>query len=221
MTKGLVVIFEGIDGGGKSTLIDLVFNNLKKFGHDPNTYRAPGGTEYGENVRNAIFKSGIQPSNETILLAIMSSHAELTKSVLLSKTEGGLIVLLDRYMDSTYAYQGKSKADIDFIKTTQEYILGQNEFDKIRVFVGVDPSVAMDRLKNRTESNFFDEKPLSHFKELDSRYRQRYEYHQSNSNQYSHGVYWIDNNGSITESENKAVQIAKMIDQEYRTINLP
>ena len=76
---GLLVSFEGIDGCGKSTQIELLTKNLKEKSYNPLVLREPGGTQFGEDLRNAILNSTtkISPISEAYLFA--SSRAQLPR----------------------------------------------------------------------------------------------------------------------------------------------
>jgi dTMP kinase len=105
--KGVLITFEGIEGCGKSTHIKLLHAYLKKKGKRVFLTREPGGTKIGDRIRQVLLdvkNEGMSPVTETLLY--MASRAQLVEDVIKPKLEKGFIVLCDRWMDSTVAYQG-------------------------------------------------------------------------------------------------------------------
>lgn len=102
----MLISFEGIDGCGKSTQINLLRDYLEQRGQRVHTYREPGGTILSEAVRQLLLdkKQAIHPVAELLLFS--AARAQLTHDVILPHLEKGEIVVLDRYFDSTTAYQG-------------------------------------------------------------------------------------------------------------------
>ena len=102
--------FEGIEGAGKSTHITRLKSDLEKLGFKVILTREPGGTVVGEKLREAILKSSVplDPIAEAHLFA--SSRAQLLKEVTLKNLEKEkTIVIYDRYLDSSLAYQGMAR----------------------------------------------------------------------------------------------------------------
>jgi len=219
MSKGIAVIFDGIDGSGKTTFIEEVRQSLIKAGVDCEVYRAPGGTKYGELARTAMFKSGEEPSNETMLLGMMSSHAEFTKKILIPKLKEGKIILLDRYMDSAYAYQGNSVRDKAMITSIQDYILNGEQFYKMRYYITVSVGVSLQRLESRGKFDFFDQKPEEHFIKLDERFKECCAHHQFNKTDFDLKIEMINNEQSLEESKQKAISVALDIASQLSIIN--
>ena len=98
-----LISFEGIEGVGKSTQIEL----LKKFLINKNlnveVYREPGATDFGEKIRDILLNSNSNISDNTELLLMFSSRSELINYIAKSKAD---YILLDRYYDASIAYQG-------------------------------------------------------------------------------------------------------------------
>lgn len=104
------ISFEGIEGAGKSTQIARVANQLDSEGWNVLVLREPGGTSFGEKLRSAILNSSaeIHPIAEAHLFA--SSRAQLLTEVTLKELDrGNTIIIYDRYIDSTLAYQGVAR----------------------------------------------------------------------------------------------------------------
>jgi dTMP kinase len=99
------VTFEGLDGSGKSTQVELLRDHLAGRGHDVVATREPGGTELGERVRDLLLEGGeVSPWAEAALFA--AARAELVARVIGPALERGADVISDRYLDSSLAYQG-------------------------------------------------------------------------------------------------------------------
>lgn len=104
------ISFEGIEGAGKSTQIARISQFLDEKGFNVIVLREPGGTSFGERLRSAILNSSqdIHPLAEAHLFA--SSRAQLLSEVTLKELDqGNTIVIYDRYIDSTLAYQGMAR----------------------------------------------------------------------------------------------------------------
>ena len=107
MRKGIFITFEGIETCGKSTQIDLLCEYFEKKGIDFLRVREPGGTITGEKIRDILLSPEIEIMNGfTELLLFLSSRNELVKRVIRPSLEEGRIVISDRFIDSSVAYQG-------------------------------------------------------------------------------------------------------------------
>jgi|TARA_X000000950_G_scaffold179866_1_gene218126 dTMP kinase len=111
------ISFEGIEGSGKSTQIDLLESHLKKLGHKVAKLREPGGTLMGEKIREIFLQDTLEkvdPITEAFLLYASRKH--LDQNFLREKINQGYIVIADRYSDATVAYQCFGKGlDKNFI----------------------------------------------------------------------------------------------------------
>lgn len=114
-TRGRLIVFEGVEGAGKSTQLDRLGGHLARAGVSHRTFREPGGTALGDAIRGLLLDpaSTISPRAEALLF--MASRAELVSRELRPALEAGTIVLLDRFFLSTYAYQiaGRGLAESD------------------------------------------------------------------------------------------------------------
>lgn len=105
--KGIFITFEGIDGSGKTTQIELLNSFLKQSGFDVVLTREPGGTDIGDKIRKILLDSkNIQMSYRAETLLFLASRAELVSKVIQPSLNQGKIVICDRFFDSTIAYQG-------------------------------------------------------------------------------------------------------------------
>ena len=115
--KGLFISFEGIDGCGKSTQVQLLMDKLEKEGVDSMLVREPGGSTISEEIRNILLKTRSETmSARAEALLMTASRAQLTKDTILPALERGTCVIADRYQDSTLAYQGGGRGlDVDYL----------------------------------------------------------------------------------------------------------
>ena len=103
MSKKPVIVFEGIEGSGKSLHSNYVSNYLKKRGIDHIKMREPGGTKNSENIRNLILNKKSNFNKNTDLLLYLASRSENIET--LRKHQNKKIIIIDRFIDSTIAYQ--------------------------------------------------------------------------------------------------------------------
>ena len=105
--RGLFVAFEGGDGAGKSTQARLLADTLLAAGHEVVLTREPGGTPAAEAIRAVVLTpefAGLDPRSEALLYA--ASRAEHVARLVLPALQRGAVVITDRYLDSSIAYQG-------------------------------------------------------------------------------------------------------------------
>ena len=106
LLPAMFVTFEGLDGSGKTTQVELLRQLLEEEGRTVVTTREPGGTNLGEQVREILLHGDheIVPWAEAALFA--AARSELVEEVIAPALESGYDVLCDRYIDSSLAYQG-------------------------------------------------------------------------------------------------------------------
>ena len=106
---GRLIAFEGVEGSGKSTQLELLRAALEGRGREVVVTREPGGTPAGERMRAVLLDPGVElhPRAEALLFA--AARAELVDAVIRPALERGAVVLCDRYLDSSLAYQGVAR----------------------------------------------------------------------------------------------------------------
>ena len=103
----MFITFEGLDNSGKSTQVQLLAEHLTREGHRVLVLREPGGTDIGERIRMMLLdKNNISMTEASELFLFSASRSQLVKEIIKPALEGGMVVLCDRYYDSTTAYQG-------------------------------------------------------------------------------------------------------------------
>ena len=102
----MLITFEGIDGSGKSTQIERLEKRLRSQHYEVEVYREPGGTDLSEKVRSLLLDKKNQIDPKTELLLFSAARSQLISERVLPGIQEGKIIILDRYYDSTVAYQG-------------------------------------------------------------------------------------------------------------------
>lgn len=105
MTRGRLIVFEGPEGAGKTTQLGMLSAKLAAAGISALTFREPGGTALGDAIRGILLGSpgDITPAAEALLF--MASRAEIVREKIDPALRNGVVVLMDRFFLSTYAYQ--------------------------------------------------------------------------------------------------------------------
>ena len=125
--KALFITFEGPEGAGKSTQIKLLKEYLESQGRKVLVTREPGGTPLAENFRNIVkHYQGEEPLYPpTELLLFEAARTQHVNYVIAPALQNNIIVLCDRFIDSTEAYQGAGRAqDMDFLRQLNGYAIG-------------------------------------------------------------------------------------------------
>tara|TARA_X000000368_G_scaffold136292_1_gene107008 strand:- start:4329 stop:4946 length:618 start_codon:yes stop_codon:yes gene_type:complete len=143
------ISFEGIEGSGKSTQIDLLESHLKKLGHKVAKLREPGGTLMGEKIREIFLQDTLEkvdPITEAFLLYASRKH--LDQNFLREKINQGYIVIADRYSDATVAYQcfgkGLDKNFIDLMHKGSNLLTPDLTF-----YLDITAEMSRDRISDR------------------------------------------------------------------------
>lgn len=145
MSTGLFISFEGIDGVGKSTQVNLLTEFLESRGRTVVKTFEPGGTELGQEIRHLLLhrKGDVAPRAEALLFAADRAHHVATKVV--PALERGEVVITDRYLDSSVAYQGSGR-DLDFAAIRNLSLFAVNGLlPKLTVLLDLEASQAMSR----------------------------------------------------------------------------
>ena len=125
--NGLFITFEGTEGSGKSTHIQLLAERLRATGRIVRVLREPGGTPIGEEVRHTLKHSQQNQAMtaEAELLLVNASRAQLVREVIRPALAADELVLCDRFYDSTIAYQGYGRQlDLNDVRTIIEFAVG-------------------------------------------------------------------------------------------------
>jgi dTMP kinase len=121
--KGMFITFEGTEGCGKTTQAELLADYFRQKGQEVLLTREPGGPKIAESIRMILLnKDNIEMLPETELLLYMASRSQHTGEWIIPALRAGMIVISDRYYDSTIAYQGAArKINRNIIDTIRKY----------------------------------------------------------------------------------------------------
>lgn len=137
-----IISFEGIEGVGKSTQIDLLYEYLLKMGKSVEKLREPGSTIPSEKIRNILLDADLTLSSQTELLLMYASRSELVVNEIESAECD--FILLDRYFDASMAYQGYGR-DLDkkFINSLKTFINAPDP--DLTILLDIDPVKGFER----------------------------------------------------------------------------
>ncbi len=150
-TRPFFLSFEGSEGSGKSTQIDLLAARLQAAGHAVVVTREPGGTEIGETIRHLLkhAQSGHAMFPETELLLFAACRAQLVREVILPAVRAGKIILCDRFLDSTTVYQGVARQlSADPVAVINHFAIG-GLLPDLTVVLDVPAEVGLARARRR------------------------------------------------------------------------
>lgn len=150
--KGTLITFEGSEGSGKSTQIGLVCRYLKREKKPVLIVREPGGVKISEKIRGILLDvKNTKMSGECETLLYMAARAQLVAQVIAPALEQGKVVLCDRFLDSTVAYQGYGNGvDVGMIKDIGRFATRAIRPD-ITFFFDIDARKGLSRIQGRTK----------------------------------------------------------------------
>lgn len=152
VVTGKFVVFEGADGTGKSTQVALVAEGLRNAGRDVVVTREPGGSDVAETLRAVVLDpdTDIDPMTETLIFA--AARAEHIAKTIMPALDTGKIVISDRFVGSSIAYQSAGRGvDAQAVADINRYATGQLAPD-VTVVLDLDPAAAGDRRTDRGEA---------------------------------------------------------------------
>lgn len=148
----MFIVIEGIEGSGKSTLIAGLAEHLEAAGHAVAVTREPGGTPVGDAIREVFLHRAIAMLPLTEALLVNAARAEHVVRVIRPMLDDGRIVLCDRFIDSTLAYQGYGRGiDLNELRAICAIAADGVEPDLVLV-IDVPVSVARARLRDRSKA---------------------------------------------------------------------
>ena len=148
--KGIFITFEGGEGSGKSTQIKLLSKLLTEQNKSHIVTREPGGTEIGEQIRKILLQGNIDKLDSySEFLCFAASRREHLKKIILPALNKNKIVICDRFLDSSYVYQGMVgglKREI-ITKIHEDFCF--KKYPDLTILLNVNPKVGLER-KNKT-----------------------------------------------------------------------
>tara|TARA_B100001564_G_scaffold315752_1_gene290665 strand:+ start:832 stop:1479 length:648 start_codon:yes stop_codon:yes gene_type:complete len=167
--KSFFIVFEGIEGSGKSYQAKILYNQLKKITKKVILTREPGGTKGAEIIRKIILKDYFEKNKKikfdkyTDTLLYLAARNEHLKNKIIPALKSKKIIVCDRFIDSTLAYQvyGK-KVSLRFINNIHKQILGKIKPD-ITFVLKVKKNSFLKRLRKRKTRNRYDNFPVKFY----------------------------------------------------------
>lgn len=151
MTRGRLITIEGIDGAGKTTLAVELEAELMGRGIDVRLLREPGGVALSERVREIVKDPALRIGGRAEALLYAAARAQLVQEAVEPLLASGTWVLLDRFVDSSLAYQGAGRElGVEQIRAINRFATGGLEPDRTILLV-VDPEVGRSRSRARGE----------------------------------------------------------------------
>ncbi len=216
--RGRFISFEGLDGTGKSTQLNLLSDFLRQHGVEAVSTREPGGTLIGERVRSILLDSrtaGLSPLAEMGLM--FADRAQHVEQVILPALRQGKFVLCDRYTDSSEAYQGFGRGLGSEAVLSLHKLLCRDLWPDLTIFLQSDLQASVDRARSRNQGNVnrgqgdenrFEQEDIQFYKRVAAGYRQI-------AKREAHRVVVISAAGTIDSTQN---HIVKLVQQRFPEI---
>ena len=158
----MFITFEGVEGAGKSTLIQNIFQWLKTQKKDVLLTREPGGSKLGEEIRKLLLekRDGLHISERAELFLFLAARIQHIEEVIRPALQAHKIVLCDRFADSTAAYQGSGRGlGVEYVEKCR--LLATNNLQPDRTFyIDLDPEVGLKRAAKRQGLDRFEQEKI-------------------------------------------------------------
>ncbi len=150
--KGVFITFEGPEGAGKTTVIAELYNRLKDEGRNVLLTREPGGIRIAEKIREIILDNDHQEMDaKTEALLYAAARRQHLAEKVVPALRDGAIVLCDRFVDSSLAYQGHGRGlGIEEVLSINEFAIGDTMPD-LTIFFDIDPEIGLTRIMKNDE----------------------------------------------------------------------
>ena len=164
----MIIVFEGIDGAGKTTMCKMLKSYLEQRGFSVAVYSYPNKSSlYGKIIRQFLSSEIVLDPEEQFFLYILDMYRD--KKDVLGKISQGYIVLMDRYYTSTIAYQCSQGFDYNFAKHVIEYL--RLPKPEVIIYLDIDPITSLKRLESKEKLEVF-ERNISFLEKVRNMYLQ-------------------------------------------------
>ncbi len=171
IVRGKFIVFEGIDGAGKSSYLAGAVQVLQDAGKNPVVTREPGGTALGEKLREMLLNDAMAPETECLLM--FAARQQHLKEVIEPALARGQWVLSDRFTDATYAYQGAGRGfSFDKIAALESWVQADLRPDHVLLF-DLDANEAQRRRAQARDADKFEQLDLAFFNRVRAAYQAR------------------------------------------------
>jgi dTMP kinase len=148
--RGVFIVFEGIDGSGKSTHIRLLFRDLQRRGFDVLGTAEPTRTGIGRFIRESIQDPSSQMAPEVEALLFAADRLNHVKRVIEPALAAGRVILSDRYVHSSLAYQGERGLDLEWIRLINRFAPRAD----LSIYLDIPPEIGVKRMQRRKKTVF-------------------------------------------------------------------
>jgi len=190
----MFITFEGGEGTGKSTLVQIISKQLEEKGYEVVLTREPGGkgSLMAEKIRQLVLSPEYKEVNaHTEALLYAASRAQHLDEVITPALKENKIVICDRYLDSSLAYQAYARGlGLDYVLNINRYAL--DKLPDLTFYIDLDPKVGLDRIKDRTKNDRLDQEKMAFHEQVRAGYLELVD-------KYPKRIHVIDGNKSIAE----------------------
>ena len=190
----MFITFEGGEGTGKSTLVQIISKQLEEKGYEVVLTREPGGkgSLMAENIRELVLSPEYKEVNaHTEALLYAAARAQHLDEVITPALKENKIVICDRYLDSSLAYQAYARGlGLDYVLNINRYAL--DKLPDLTFYIDLDPKVGLDRIKDRTKNDRLDQEKMAFHEQVRAGYLELVD-------KYPKRIHVIDGNKSIAE----------------------
>ena len=197
--KGKFITLEGIEGSGKSTSLEHIANTLDKKSIDYILTKEPGSGSLGNELRSLLLNSNNKISGEVELLLMMADRKNHLDSLVIPNLNNGIWVISDRYLDSTYAYQGGGRK-MDFALIDELSNSLNLPAPDLTILFDLPVEIALERAKQRANLDRFEKEPIDFHNRIRNIYKSRAE-------EDSKRIKIVDSSVSFQEVKDQVVYI--------------
>jgi dTMP kinase len=200
MKKGCFITFEGPDGSGKTTVSSYVVKTLIELGYDVVHTREPGGVDIAEQIRRVILdpKNTKMDVKTEVLLYAASRRQHLIEKIL-PALEADKIVICDRFVDSSLAYQGVARGvGFDEVYTVNRFAI-DDHLPELTIYLDLSAQTGLDRIAKRQYLDRLDQEKVSFHEKVVEGYQEVLKH-------FKQRIVVIDANQEITTVQKEALQ---------------
>jgi len=208
MRKGLFITFEGGDGSGKTTASKYICQKLQEAGYEVVYTREPGGSNIAEQIRSVILDvNNTLMDNRTEALLYAASRRQHLVEVILPALAAHKIVICDRFVDSSLAYQGFARGiGIDAVMEINRFAI-ENCMPDLTLFFDIDPAIGLQRIHSRDYLDRLENESLNFHYQVHEGYKLVCE-------RCPNRIKVIDGTMSIPEVQQKSLQLVMQLVEE-------
>jgi dTMP kinase len=176
LKKGILVTVEGIDGSGKSSLVQNLYDLIKPELANVLLTKEPGGSQLGKHLRTILQEQTIPITAKAEFLLFAADRAQHFAEVIIPTLAENTLIISDRLCDSSVVYQGYGRGlDLATIQAINIWAMNGIKPD-LTFYVRIDPKIAYQRLVDRGKLSAFDQEPLEFFEKLVEGFEQLYQH---------------------------------------------